>query len=81
LLEIAVAGTSFCIEIKTVEVKIVPEKLLTIKREPENEYDVFAIAIYLNSIRIGFVPVELNLVCLCLKDAGKLFFYRVVSLE
>ncbi|MGC9354282.1 MAG: HIRAN domain-containing protein [Mariniphaga sp.] len=79
LLEIIVAGTTFCNEIDSVENAIVPEKVLTMKREPNNQYDKHAIAIYCDSIRIGFVPAEMNLVCSRLMDAGKLFFCRVVS--
>ncbi|MBW6537341.1 MAG: HIRAN domain-containing protein [Mariniphaga sp.] len=79
LLEIIVAGTTFCNEIESVENAIVPEKVLTMKREPNNQYDKHAIAIYCDSIRIGFVPAEMNLVCSRLMDAGKLFFCRVVS--
>lgn len=79
LLEIVVAGTTFCKEIKSIEEQIVTEKMLTMKREPNNAYDKFAIAIYLDNIRIGFVPAEMNLVCSRLMDAGKMFFCRVVS--
>lgn len=79
LLEIVVAGTSYCKEIETVEVQIVPEKVLTMKREPTNKYDEFAIAIYCDQIRVGFVPAEMNVVCSRLMDAGKMFFCRVVS--
>lgn len=79
LLEIVVAGTSFCKEIETVENQIVPEKVLIMKREPNNKFDKFAIAIYCENVRVGFVPAEMNLVCSRLMDAGKLFFCRVVS--
>ena len=79
LLEIVVAGTSFCKEMATIEPSIVPEKILNMKREPNNKYDQFAIAIYCDSIRLGFVPAEMNQVCSRLMDAGKLFFCRVVS--
>lgn len=79
LLEIVVAGTTHCTEIETIEDKIVPEKVLILKREPNNKFDQFAIAIYCEDIRIGFVPAEMNLVCSRLMDAGKLFFCRVVS--
>ena len=79
LLEIVIAGTSHCKEIKAIENQIVPEKILNMKREPNNKFDEFAIAIYCDNIRVGFVPAELNLVCSRLMDAGKLFFCRVVS--
>jgi hypothetical protein len=79
LLEIVVAGTSHCKDLETIEDKIVPEKVLPMKREPNNKFDKFAIAIYCENVRIGFVPAEMNLVCSRLMDAGKLFFCRVVS--
>ena len=79
LLEIVIAGTSYCKEVETIEQNLVPEKVLSMKREPDNEYDEFAIAIYCDNIRIGFVPSELNMICSRLMDAGKLFFCRVVS--
>ena len=79
LLDIVVAGTSFCQDVETIEPAIVPEKVLNMKREPNNQYDQFAIAIYCDNIRLGFVPADMNLVCSRLMDAGKLFFGRVVS--
>ncbi len=79
LLEIVVAGTTHCKEIETIEDQIVPEKVLILKREPNNQFDEFAIAVYCDNIRIGFVPAEMNLICSRLMDAGKLFFCRVVS--
>ena len=81
LLEIVVAGTSFCNDLESVEEQIVPEKVLTLKREPANEHDEQAIAIYCDKVRVGYVPAETNLVCARLMDAGKLFFCRVVSKE
>lgn len=79
LLEIVVAGTTHCKEIGKIENEIIAEKVLPMKREPANEYDQFAIAIYCDNVRIGFVPSEMNMVCSRLMDAGKLFFCRVVS--
>lgn len=79
LLRIVIAGTTHCKEAEQVDEKILPEVVLTMKREPENKYDEFAIAIYFENIRIGYVPAELNLVCSRLMDAGKLFFCRVVD--
>lgn len=79
LLEIVIAGTTHCSQIESIESAILAEKVLTMKREPNNEYDKFAIAIYCDNIRVGFVPSEMNLVCSRLMDAGKLFFCRVVS--
>lgn len=81
LLEIVIAGTSHCGNIDSIEYLIVPEKILTMKREPDNEFDKSAIAIYCDKTRVGFIPAEMNLVCSRLMDAGKLFFCRVVSKE
>ena len=79
LLEIVVAGTTHCMQIKEIEPQILPEKVLSLKRDPGNEYDQYAIAIWCDNVRIGYVPAEMNLVCSRLMDAGKLFFCRVVS--
>lgn len=81
LLEIIVAGTSFCKEASSVADQMLPEKVLTMKREPNNSYDAFAIAIYCDAVRIGYVPADLNQVCSRLMDAGKFFFCRVVASE
>ncbi|HAG16165.1 MAG TPA: DNA-binding protein [Bacteroidales bacterium] len=81
LLEIVVAGTSYCNDIEAVEPFIVPEKVLTLKREPNNKFDEFAIAVFCENIRVGYVPAQMNLVCSRLMDAGKLFFCRVISKE
>ncbi len=79
ILEIVVAGTSYCAEIESIEPSILPEKVLVMKREPDNKFDKFAIALYCDDIRIGFVPAATNQVCSRLMDAGKLFVCRVVS--
>lgn len=79
LLEIQVAGTGYAERIDEVVERILPETVLTMKREPANAFDKHAIALYFDDIRIGYVPANLNLVCSRLMDAGKLFFARVVS--
>ena len=78
-LEIVVAGTSYCAEIESIEPCIVTDKVLVMKREPHNKFDKFAIALYCDDIRVGFVPAAMNHVCSRLMDAGKLFVCRVVS--
>jgi hypothetical protein len=79
ILEIQVAGTSYAERIGEVVDRILPETVLTMKREPANAYDKHAIALYIDEVRVGYVPANLNLVCSRLMDAGKLFFARVVS--
>lgn len=78
LLEIQAAGTYYAERLSEVEGRIVPEQVLTMKREPKNTYDEHAIALYIDEVRVGYVPANLNLVCSRLMDAGKLFFARVV---
>ena len=81
LLKIIVAGTTHCKDIQLVESEIIPEKVLTMKREPRNKHDEFAISVYCGETRIGYVPAGLNEVCSRLMDAGKMFFCRVISKE
>ncbi|MBL7927258.1 MAG: HIRAN domain-containing protein [Bacteroidia bacterium] len=33
---------------------------MQLKREPDNEYDDYAIAVYLNEIKLGYLPAESN---------------------
>lgn len=81
LLDIVVAGTSFCEEIGALEPELIPETKLKMLRHPKNEYDELAIGIYYNEIRIGWVPQEMNEVISRLMDAGKAFFCRVTSIK
>ena len=79
LLDIVVAGTTFCTEMDTLEPKLLPETVLKMIRQPQNKHDELAIGIYLNSIRVGWVPMEHNEVISRLMDAGKAFFCRIES--
>ncbi len=79
LLDIVVAGTTFCKEIDQLEPSLLPETTLRMIRQPENEHDELAIGIYFEKTRIGWVPMELNEVISRLMDAGKAFFCRIVS--
>lgn len=79
LLDIVVAGTSFCKEINALLPELTPGTVLKMIRHPKNEHDELAIGIYLNETRIGWVPQELNEVISRLMDAGKAFFCRVVK--
>ena len=77
LLEIVVAGTSFCETIDEVEPSLLPDTVLKMIRQPQNQHDELAIGVYFNGIRIGWVPMEHNMVISRLMDAGKAFFCRV----
>lgn len=53
LLDIVVAGTTFCKEIDQLEPSLLPETTLRMIRQPENEHDELAIGIYFEKTRIG----------------------------
>ena len=70
LLDIVVAGTTFCPVVPALRAELLPETMLRMVRCPDNEHDRYAIAIYYKENRIGYVPRELNLVISRLMDAG-----------
>ena len=77
LLDIVVAGTSFCKTLGEVLPYLEEGTMLKMVRDPDNEHDEYAIAIYYGETRIGWVPRDLNQVVPRLMDAGKMFFCRV----
>jgi hypothetical protein len=79
LLDIVVAGTTFCNEMDKLEPELLPETVLKMIRQPQNKHDELAIGIYFNSTRVGWVPMEHNEVISRLMDAGKAFFCRIES--
>jgi len=79
LLDIVVAGTSFCKETEIIEPLLQPDTALKMIRQPQNVHDELAIGIYINNIRLGWVPMEHNIVISRLMDAGKAFFCRIES--
>ena len=79
LLDIVVAGTSFCESIAELEPSLLPDTLLKLIRQPQNQHDELAIGIYFEDIRIGWVPMEHNVVISRLMDAGKAFFCRILQ--
>jgi len=81
LLDLTVAGTSHIPNIEELADKIVPGTTLVLKRDPDNEYDEMAIALYLGDQRVGWVPMSLNLIIARLMDAGKAFVCRVNESE
>ena len=81
LLDIVVAGTSFCPIVQELYPTLLPDTVLRMVRQPHNEHDENAIAIYYEEHRIGYVPQELTLVISRLMDAGKEFYARVVQVK
>lgn len=81
LLDIVVAGTTFCPIVQEIYPTLLPDTVLRMVRQPQNEHDENAIAIYYEEHRIGYMPQELNLVISRLMDAGKEFYARVVQVK
>lgn len=77
LLDFVVAGTSYCKELDAnVANSILKGTYLKALRE-ENKYDPNAIALYLDEIKIGYVPKADNAIIARLMDAGKLVSVQV----
>lgn len=81
LIDIVVAGTTHCPDIEQLAPLIQEGTVLRMLRDPDNEYDEMAIGIYLDRHRIGWVPMELNLIISRLMDAGKAFVCRVTEAD
>ena len=73
VLECLVAGTSFR-KLETIEPELKSEVKLSCKREAGNEYDKFAIGLWFNDTKVGYIPREKNEVIARLMDGGKSFF-------
>lgn len=80
VLECLVAGTSFR-KLKQVEPSLSTEVKLKIKREANNEYDEFAVALYFEKEKIGYIPRDKNEVIARLMDAGKAFYASIKAKE
>jgi hypothetical protein len=52
-----------------------------LKREPLNEYDELAIAVWKGTVKCGYVPRDKNEVIANLMDAGKTVFAKVVDID
>ncbi|MDN3657841.1 HIRAN domain-containing protein [Ferruginibacter paludis] len=53
--------------------------LLELVREPENEYDDCAIALHLQSKKIGFIPSSLNEMLSYLLDSDALSLFAIIT--
>jgi hypothetical protein len=80
LMECYVAGTTFREDIDEIEPELQKDDLLVLKREPDNEHDKLAIAIYdKGERRIGYIPQRKNEILARLMDAGKIVFGKIES--
>lgn len=79
VLNVFVAGTTYCEHIGDVIDQVAPGAMLKLRRDPDNEVDEYAIGIFVGTTRIGWVPMKDNLVIARLMDAGKAFTCKVVK--
>jgi hypothetical protein len=78
LMQCYVAGTTFREDIDEIEPELQKDDLLVFKREPDNEHDKLAIAIYDKGERlIGYIPQRKNEILARLMDAGKIVFGKI----
>lgn len=80
VLQCIVAGTSFR-KLTDVEANLHTEVKLEVKREKDNKYDEFAIALYFAKTKVGYIPKDKNEVIARLLDAGKNFFAGIHAKE
>ena len=81
ILEIQIAGTSYRENIDQIETSLEIGHLFQMQREPENKHDSWAIAVYLNDYKLGYVPRDQNEIIARLIDAGKFFYSKLISKE
>ena len=80
VLECLVAGTSFR-KLDKVDNELDKKVKLTMKREADNKFDNFAIALWFQQTKVGYVPREKNEVIARLMDAGKEFYATIQAKE
>ncbi|RYY90878.1 MAG: hypothetical protein EOO15_00725 [Chitinophagaceae bacterium] len=79
-LECLVAGTSFR-KLTDVERELTSTVRLELKREPKNEFDRWAVALWFNRSKVGYIPRDKNEVIARLMDAGKRFYATIAARE
>lgn len=73
VLECMIAGTSFR-KLESVEPELISEVKLNCKRESGNEHDQYAIGLWFNDTKVGYIPRDKNEVIARMMNAGKTFF-------
>lgn len=77
VLETRVAGTSCLNDPDALAATLKRGDVLTMRREPQNEFDDFAILLFTTGEKAGYIPRDQNEVIARLMDAGKTFFARI----
>ena len=80
VLECIVAGTSFR-NLTNIEKSLEAKAAISLKREAKNKFDEFAIALYFEKNKIGYLPKDKNEVIARLMDAGKQFYSIIEAKE
>jgi len=79
LIECKVAGTSY-LNLSEIEPNLLIDEILLTRREPENQFDEFAILILTQKgEKLGYVPRNQNEILARLMDAGKLILAKIVD--
>ena len=80
VLECLAAGTSFR-KLDKVQYDLKETVHLEMKREGKNEFDEFAVALWFQNTKVGYIPREKNEVLARLMDAGKQFYATISANE
>ncbi|MDQ2721609.1 MAG: HIRAN domain-containing protein [Bacteroidota bacterium] len=80
VLECLAAGTSFR-KLDEVQDELKETVQLEMKREGDNEFDHFAIALWFENTKVGYIPKDKNEVIARLMDAGKQFYDTIHAKE
>lgn len=76
-----VAGTAYQ-NLTEIEKKItVHESKFILKREPDNQYDKFAVVVLFEDKKLGYIPKSKNQTIARLMDAGKEFYAKPIHKE
>ena len=80
VLECLAAGTSFR-KLDKVQDDLKETVQLEMKREGNNEFDHFAVALWFQNTKVGYIPREKNEVLARLMDAGKQLYATISANE
>lgn len=80
VLECLIAGTSFR-ELDKVQDELKETVQLEMKREGDNEFDPFAVSLWFQQTKVGYIPKDKNEVIARLMDAGKQFYATIHAKE
>ena len=80
VLECLIAGTSFR-KLDKVQDDLNETVRLEMKREGNNEFDHFAVALWFGNTKVGYIPKDKNEVLARLMDAGKQFYATIHAKE